>query len=101
MMQAHADELPQSRIRIARKGEVDCLVRARVVGFDEAEITAGIEEGQRKMIVFAPDVTWSDPLRSGDRVFAGDLDLYVNTVDDQKRRVDGTLIAYEITASGL
>ena len=101
MMQAYAEEMPRSSVVLVRVGAPDCPVRARIVEFNEAEITAGIQEGQRKLIVFAPDVTWSEPLREGDRVQFDGQDLYVNTVDDQRRRVDGTLIAYELRASGL
>ena len=78
----------------------DAIRAAKVVGFDEAEIVGGIQEGARKMIVLASGITWSDPLREGDLAIVDGAELYVNTVDDQRRRVDGTLIAYEVTAGG-
>ncbi|WP_062208048.1 hypothetical protein [Aureimonas sp. AU12] len=70
------------------------------MGFSAAEIVGGVQEGRRKLIVFASDVTWSDPLREGDLAIVDGAELYVNTVDDQRRRVDGTLMAYEVTAGG-
>ena len=100
MVAAYRRQLTGLMISLRREGAQSCDVRARVVGFSEAEIVGGVQEGQRKLIVFAPDITWPEPLREGDLAVIGDLELYINTVDDQKRRVDGYLVAYEATASG-
>ncbi|WP_062206785.1 hypothetical protein [Aureimonas sp. AU12] len=100
MLQAYHEEMPRWRIALRRDGEADCQARAKVVDFDEAEIVGGIQEGKRKLLVLASGVTWSDPLREGDLAIVDGAELYVNTVDDQRRRVDGTLIAYEVTAGG-
>lgn len=101
MLQAYAEEMPRRRITFRRDGAPDVEARAKVSDFSEAEIVAGIQEGQRKLIVFASDVTWAEPLREGDLAILETGELYINTVDDERRRVDGTLIAYEVTASGL
>ncbi|WP_019998767.1 hypothetical protein [Aureimonas ureilytica] len=100
MKSAYQRNLTGQRITLRRKGEADCLARGRVVGFSEAEIVGGVQEGQRKLIVYAPDVTWAEPLREGDHALIDGTELYINTVDDQKRRVDGVLVAYEATAGG-
>lgn len=100
MVAAYRRQLTDLRITLKREGKQNCNARARVVGFFEAEIVGGIQEGQRKLIVFAPDIIWPEPLREGDLAVIGDLELYINTVDDQKRRVNGYLVAYEATASG-
>lgn len=100
MVAAYQRQLTGLRITLKRDGKQNCDARARVVGFSEAEIVGGIQEGQRKLIIFAPDIPWPEPLREGDLAVVGDLELYINTVDDQKRRVDGYLMAYEATASG-
>ena len=100
MKAAYQRNLTGQRITLRRKGEVDCEARGRVVGFSEAEIVGGVQEGQRKLIVFAPDVTWAELLREGDRALIDGAELYINAVDSQKRRVDGVLIAYEATAGG-
>ncbi|KTQ96576.1 hypothetical protein NS226_07170 [Aureimonas ureilytica] len=100
MVAAYQRQLTGERITLQRRGSPDCSARGRIVGFSEAEIVGGIQEGQRKLIVFAPDIPWPEPLREGDLAVIGDLELYINTVDDQKRRVDGYLVAYEATASG-
>lgn len=100
MMQAYCEEMPRRRVTFRRDGFPDVQARTKVSDFNEAEIVAGIQEGQRKLIVFAPDITWADPLREGDLAVLETGELYINTVDDERRRVDGTLIAYEVTASG-
>ncbi len=100
MQASYARELAGRRITLRRGGEPDCLARGRIVGFSEAEIVGGVQEGRRKLIVYAADITWADPLREGDVALIDGLELYVNAVDDQKRRVDGVLMAYEAEAGG-
>lgn len=101
MLQAYAEEMPRRRITLRRDGASDCHPRAKVAEFSEAEIVGGIQEGSRKLIVFAPDVPWAAPVREGDLAILDGRELYINTVDGERRRVDGVLIAYEITAGGL
>lgn len=101
MLENYRQLMPARRVTFRRDGVPDVQARAKVSDFSEAEIVAGIQEGQRKLIVFAPDVTWAEPLREGDLAILETGELYINTVDDERRRVDGTLIAYEVTASGL
>lgn len=93
------------RINTSPTPPTDKTVRARVVGFTPEELVGGITQGHRKIIMLAEDVESSGfpvPIKanSTDRVVVRGKTLMIENVDDSTRRVEGTLIAYEITASG-
>lgn len=80
-------------------------VRARVTGFAPEELTGGITQGSRKVILLAEDVETSGfpvPIKSGstDRIISHGKTMMIENVDTDTARLDGTLIAYLITAKG-
>jgi hypothetical protein len=80
-------------------------VRARVVGSKPEELVGGIKQGDRHLIVLAEDVETSGfpvPFKTGglDKVIVRGKALNISVVDDSTRRIAGTLIAYDITATG-
>lgn len=78
----------------------DVQALARVTGYTLDELQPGVEQGRRKVVLLAEDVTFDPPLRAGDKVTVRGTVLNIDSVDDNTRRVGGTLIAYELQASG-
>lgn len=87
-------------ITLRRTGQSDQSVRARVTGYEPEELVGGIQQGDRKVIVLAEDVTGFTP-RKGDLVILRGAPLSIQAVDDSTRRVAGTLVAYELVARGM
>lgn len=80
-------------------------VRGRITGFSPEELTGGISQGSRKVILLAEDVETSGfpvPIkaRSTDRIVAYGKTMMIEDVDTNTARVGDTLIAYLITATG-
>jgi len=101
MLQNYRELMPRATVTFRRKGEADCPARAKVSGLPPEELVGGLEQTVRTMIVMAEDIKFVSPLRRGDRAVMANGDvLTVETCDADKRRVDGTLIAYELTVMG-
>lgn len=84
---------------------IEAEVRARVTGFQEAELVGGVKQGDRRVIVLAEDVEATGfpvPFSTGgsDKAVVRGKALNIQIVDDSTRRVGGVLIAYDITARG-
>ncbi len=94
-LEAHGES-----ITLRRLPSTDIAVRARVTGYKPDEIGGDIMQGDRKVIVFADDVTFDPPLRRGDKVVVRGALLNIAVVDDNTRRIAGELIAYELAARG-
>jgi hypothetical protein len=80
-------------------------VRGRVYNYAPDEVVGGITQSDRKAIVYADDVTWTPPLRKGDRlcypVEGGTKLLNIETVDDATGRVAGeNLVLYKLRLTG-
>ena len=80
-------------------------VRARVTGYQPAELVGGIKQGDRRVIILAEDVEATGfpvPFSTGgsDKTVVRGKALNIEIVDDSTRRVGGVLIAYDITARG-
>lgn len=81
----------------------DAQVRARVMDFEPRELVGSIVQGDRKLIVLAEDlVTAQVPLdlRKGDKVVVRGKELNIEAADDNTRRVQGVLVAYELQVRG-
>lgn len=84
---------------------VDRTCRARVVGYSPNELVGSITQGDRKVIVLAEDLDGESPpfkITKSDKVVASRFadELAIMGVDDNTRRVQGTLIAYELQVRG-
>lgn len=97
---AHRRLMPTTKVRLLRSGSAEHLVRARLIDFSASEIASGVREGSRKVIILAEGMTLDPPLREGDRLVIGDASLRLEDIDDQTRRIDGMLIAFEAIATG-
>lgn len=71
---------------------------ARIMGFDPDELTAGIDQGSRKVILEAEGLA-IEPAK-GDFLLIRGRKLAILSVDSDTRRLAGEIIAYEIEAKG-
>lgn len=81
----------------------DATVQARVTEYDPSELIGSIQQGDRKLIVLADDLIEAQfalPLRKGDKAVVRGRELNIEAPDDNTRRVNGVLIAYELQVRG-
>lgn len=87
----------------ANRPRFDTDVRARVVDYMPDELVGTIQQGDRKLIVLADDLIGAQvplDLRKGDKIVVRGKELNIEAVDDNTRRVQGVLIAYELQVRG-
>lgn len=89
--------LPPSRSIAA-----SATVKARVTGYQPDELVGGVGQGDRRLIVLDEGLDAIAPLKVGDneKVVVRGREMTIAAVDDSTRRIAGTLIAYEVRASG-
>jgi hypothetical protein len=77
--------------------------KARVTGYQPQEMTGGVQQGDSKVIFMADDAAgFPLPIKaqSVDAIWQDGRKMTVQAVDDQTRRIAGTLIAYELRVRG-
>jgi len=87
----------------ANRPYFDAPVMARVVDFKPADFVGDILMGDRSLIVIAQDLIDAQVpmgVRKGDKCVVRGKELNIEAVDDNTRRVQGELIAYEIRVRG-
>jgi len=87
----------------ANRPYFDATVMARVVDFKPADLVGEIIQGDRNLIVIAQDLIDAQVqmgVRKGDKAIVRGKELNIEAVDDNTRRVQGQLIAYEIRVRG-
>lgn len=78
-------------------------VNARVMGYTAAELIGNVQQGDRRVIVsadpdnFAP-ITF--PLLKGDKAVIRGIEVNIEEVDDNSRRIGGVLVGYELRVRG-
>lgn len=83
----------------------DWDVLARVTAYAPTELVGGIVQGDRKLIVLYDDLVQAQfpfPIQTGSnwKAIVRGKELQIKAVDDNTRRLQGELIAYEIAAGG-
>jgi hypothetical protein len=87
----------------ANRPRFDAEVRARVTEYEPKELVGGIEQGDRKVVLLAEDLEraqFATPLRKGDKAVVRGKELNIEAPDNNTRRVQGELIAYELQVRG-
>jgi hypothetical protein len=84
---------------------IQVTVRAIVMGYDPEELVAGINQGDRKILLSYEDLIEKNfpvPLREGstDRVIVRGRAMIIAEIDDSTHRAAGTLNAIQIRATG-
>lgn len=87
-------------IIIRRIGAPDVTARARVMGYQPKELVGPIVQGDVKIIALVDTIGSRLPLTVNDAVVVRGNQRRIKAVDDNTRRIDGTLIALEIVAGG-
>ena len=88
---------------IATKPRHDVSVRCRVVGYEAEELVGTIQQGDRKVIAYADDVTEAGmvlPLTANDKMIVRGKELAIVQADHDTRKIGPTLIAIEIQVRG-
>jgi hypothetical protein len=78
-------------------------IAARVVGYQPSELVDDVQQGDRKVILLAEDVTalsFPAPVLITDKIVVRSKEMAIQAIDDSSRRVGETLIAYEIRVRG-
>lgn len=103
----YAQELDQNgeAVVVRRLGSpnVEANARARVTGYRLDEISSGIAQGSRRVLLSVEDLIdagWPVPPRRNDKIVVRGRVLNVEQVDDSTHLVAGTLMAYQIEAKG-
>jgi hypothetical protein len=81
----------------------DVDVRARVTDYRPEELVGAVVQGDRKVILLAEDLLAAQlslPITATDKVVIRGHECAVIAPNDSTRRVQGKLIAYELTARG-
>ena len=81
--------------------KTDTALVARVMGYEPSELVGPIVQGDRKLIVLAnAALTGVLPVTTIDKIVIRGKEVAIKAVDDNTRRVAGTLIALEIQVGG-
>lgn len=78
-------------------------VRAKIMTYAPQEISGRILAGDLKVLVLAQDLddaNWPAPPRTGDKLIGGGKLYTVQDCDASSRKVDQTVIAYEVQVRG-
>lgn len=81
----------------------DYAARARLTGYEPHQIAGSVQQGDRKLIVYADDLVDAGlvgKVLPTDKALVRGKELAIIAVDDSTRRVSGVLIAYELQARG-
>jgi hypothetical protein len=78
----------------------DTTTRARVMGYKPQELIGPVVEGDRKVIALVDTLTSLLPITTNDKAVVGGKQLAIKAVDDNTRRVSGTLVALELQVAG-
>jgi hypothetical protein len=84
----------------APRPKTDTTTKARVVGYRPEEMLAPITQGDRKVIALVDDLSAILPVVLTDKVVIRGKELAIKAIDDNTRRIGGTLIALELTVGG-
>ncbi len=92
---------------VANAPAIEAKARARISGYQPDELTGGIQQGDRKVLLSHEDLAaqgFPVPVRTNDKIilirFGGNRVLNVQDVDDSTHRDAGNLAAYLIRATG-
>lgn len=78
----------------------DTTTRARVMGYQPSQLVGPIVQGDRRVIALVDTLSSILPVTTNDKAVVGGTLLAIKAVDDNTRRIGGTLIALELTVGG-
>ncbi|SHF02448.1 hypothetical protein SAMN02745157_1463 [Kaistia soli DSM 19436] len=100
----HGEPVALRRVNRRPDPDADLPIRARVLSQAKPDdLVNAVSQSNRVIVMLAADIEasdWPGPPLKGDKVILRGRALTITAVDDDKRRIAGVLIAYEITAGG-
>lgn len=102
-LEGHGETVTLRRVNQRPAADTDAPALARVL--DQARPRDLVNEtsiSDRTLLVLAEDLEKAGfplPVKKGDKIILRAKTLTISAVDDDKRRVGGVLVAYELTAS--
>jgi hypothetical protein len=81
----------------------DYAARARVTGYAANELVGTAQQGDRRAILLADDLTAAGitlPITANDKAVVRGKELAIIAPDDSTRRLEGELIAYDLRLRG-
>ena len=85
------------------RARFDAKARSQVMGFAPHELIGGVIQGDRKVILYADDLTangLAHPLTTNDKIVVRGVETQIIASDDSTRRIDGVLVAYVLQVRG-
>lgn len=82
---------------------INATVRARVVGYQPNELTATVQQGDRRVILVAEDLdaqAFPMPIVPTDKCVIRGRECSIMAPDDSTRRYGGELIGYDLQVRG-
>lgn len=80
--------------------KTDITTRARIVGYQPAQLIGPIVSGDRKVIALVDSLEALLPITTTDKLVIRGKEVVIKAVDDNTRRVGGVLIALEMQVGG-
>jgi hypothetical protein len=74
------------------------------MGYIPSELIGTINQGDRRVIILVDDLETRQfpiPVTKNDKMVVRGKEINIESVDDNTRRINGELIAYDIQARGL
>ena len=78
----------------------DVTTKARVMGYQPSQLVGTIVQGDRRVIALAGDIVSLLPITTNDQIVVRGKVLQIKSIDDNTRRIGGTLIALELQVGG-
>jgi hypothetical protein len=78
----------------------DVTVRARVMGYQPRDLVGSVVQGDRRVIMMVDALAAILPLRTSDKCVIRGVEVAIKGIDDNTRRIAGTLIALELQVAG-
>ncbi len=82
--------------------QVNVEIRGRVTGYDPQDMIAGIQQGDRKVLVLAADLIANNigTVTNADFIVVRGRQCAIFSIDDSTHRLGAQLIAYELGVRG-
>lgn len=87
----------------AARTHSDTTIVARAIGLHDRELAGAMLEGTLRVIALAQDLVdagFALPLEQSDKIVIDGKEYAISGFDDETRRINGTLIAYDLQVKG-
>lgn len=82
------------------RSHTDTATHARVMGYQPSQLIGPIVQGDRRVIALVDTLSSVLPVTTNDRLVVRGKECVIKAVDDNTRRIGGTLVALELQVAG-